>query len=93
MRGIHVANLENGGPVARVHVALLVGHRVETVRSVFRAEIVVLHVTIECLKHHVVKTKADLGWFVYLRLYGPEQAAFDGTWRPGDFELMEQTPR
>ncbi len=40
-----------------------------------------------------IKTKRGQGWFVYLRLYGPEQSAFDGTWRPGDFELMEQTPR
>jgi len=40
-----------------------------------------------------IKTKVGQGWFVYLRLYGPEQLAFDGTWRPGDFELMEQTPR
>ena len=34
---------------------------------------------------HWVQTKPDVGWFVYLRLYGPEQAAFDGTWKPGDF--------
>jgi hypothetical protein len=25
----------------------------------------------------------------YLRLYGPEQPAFDGTWKPGDFELVK----
>jgi hypothetical protein len=24
------------------------------------------------------------GWFCYFRIYGPGQAAFDGTWRPGD---------
>jgi len=36
-----------------------------------------------------IKTKPGQGWFVYLRLYGPEQAAFEGTWRPGDFELMD----
>jgi hypothetical protein len=28
------------------------------------------------------------GWFVYFRIYGPEQAAFDGTWKPGDFEQV-----
>jgi hypothetical protein len=29
------------------------------------------------------------GWFVYLRLYGPEVQAFDGSWNPGDFEEMK----
>jgi hypothetical protein len=28
------------------------------------------------------------GWFVYLRLYGPDGPAFDGRWKPGDFEEM-----
>lgn len=32
-----------------------------------------------------VKTLPGRGWFVYLRLYGPSAAAFDGSWRPGDF--------
>jgi hypothetical protein len=27
-----------------------------------------------------------MGWFVCLRIYGPEQAAFDGTWKPEDFQ-------
>lgn len=27
-------------------------------------------------------------WFVYFRIYGPQQAAFDGSWRPGDFEAI-----
>lgn len=31
-----------------------------------------------------VKTIPGRGWFVYLRLYGPTEAAFDGTWRPDD---------
>jgi hypothetical protein len=26
------------------------------------------------------------GWFTYFRIYGPQTAAFDGSWRPGDFE-------
>jgi hypothetical protein len=26
------------------------------------------------------------GWFTYLRLYGPEGPAFEGAWKPGDFE-------
>jgi len=29
------------------------------------------------------------GWFVYFRVYGPEQAAFDGSWKPGDFEEVK----
>jgi len=33
-----------------------------------------------------IKTNPGKGWFVYLRLYGPEGPAFDGTWKPGDFE-------
>lgn len=35
-----------------------------------------------------IKTNPGHGWFVYLRLYGPQQAAFDGTWKPGDFESL-----
>jgi hypothetical protein len=33
-----------------------------------------------------IQTLPGKGWFAYLRVYGPEQAAFDGTWKPGDFE-------
>ena len=33
-----------------------------------------------------VQTLPDVGWFVYLRLYGPETAAFDGTWQLPDFQ-------
>ena len=33
-----------------------------------------------------IKTIPGKGWFVYLRLYGPDGPAFDGRWRPGDFE-------
>ena len=36
-----------------------------------------------------IKTIPGKGWFVYFRVYGPEQAAFDGTWRPGDFEEVK----
>jgi hypothetical protein len=36
-----------------------------------------------------IKTIPDRGWFVYLRLYGPEGPAFDGSWRPGDFEEVK----
>jgi hypothetical protein len=33
-----------------------------------------------------IKTIPEKGWFAYFRIYGPEQAAFDGAWKPGDFE-------
>jgi hypothetical protein len=33
-----------------------------------------------------IKTNPGKGWFVYLRLYGPEAPAFDGSWKPSDFE-------
>jgi hypothetical protein len=32
-----------------------------------------------------IKTVPGRGWFAYIRIYGPEQSAFDGTWKPGDF--------
>ena len=36
-----------------------------------------------------VQTVPGKGWNVLLRLYGPEQAWFDKSWKPGDFELVE----
>lgn len=36
-----------------------------------------------------VQTTPGKGWFVYLRLYGPEQPYFDKTWVPGDAEKQE----
>ena len=33
-----------------------------------------------------VKTQPGRGWFAYIRIYGPEAAAFDKSWKPGDFE-------
>lgn len=33
-----------------------------------------------------IRTIPDAGWFTYFRVYGPEQAAFDATWKPGDFQ-------
>jgi hypothetical protein len=27
--------------------------------------------------------------FAYIRIYGPEQAAFDGSWKLKDFEVMK----
>jgi hypothetical protein len=37
-----------------------------------------------------IQTIAGKGWFVYFRVYGPEAAAFDGSWKPGDFEVMHE---
>ncbi|HSY72464.1 MAG TPA: DUF1254 domain-containing protein, partial [Alloacidobacterium sp.] len=36
-----------------------------------------------------IKTIPGKGWFVYFRVYGPEQAAFDGSWKLGDFEEVK----
>ncbi len=33
-----------------------------------------------------IKTTPGKGWFAYFRIYGPQTAAFDGSWKPGDFE-------
>lgn len=35
-----------------------------------------------------IKTLPGKGWFSYFRIYGPEQAAFDKSWKPGDFEAV-----
>lgn len=34
---------------------------------------------------HWIKTVPGSGWFAYIRIYGPEAAAFDKSWKPGDF--------
>jgi hypothetical protein len=36
-----------------------------------------------------IKTIPGKGWFVYFRIYGPESPAFDGSWKPGDFEELK----
>jgi hypothetical protein len=36
-----------------------------------------------------IKTIPGRGWFAYFRIYGPEQPAFDGSWRPGDFVVVK----
>jgi len=33
-----------------------------------------------------IKTQPGRGWFAYIRIYGPEQAAFDRSWKPSDLE-------
>lgn len=36
-----------------------------------------------------IQTTPSNGWFSYLRLYGPQPPAFDGSWKPGDFEEVK----
>ncbi len=36
-----------------------------------------------------IKTIPGKSWFIYFRIYGPKEAAFDGSWKPGDFEEMK----
>lgn len=38
-----------------------------------------------------IKTNPGRGWFTYFRIYGPEQPAFDGSWKPDDFEEVLQS--
>jgi hypothetical protein len=38
-----------------------------------------------------IKTESGKGWFAYIRIYGPEQAAFDRSWKPGDFIEVRST--
>lgn len=33
-----------------------------------------------------IKTIPGRGWFVYFRIYGPQKDAFNGSWKPGDFQ-------
>jgi hypothetical protein len=35
-----------------------------------------------------IRTLPDKGWFAYFRIYGPQAPAFDGSWKPGDFERV-----
>jgi hypothetical protein len=35
-----------------------------------------------------IKTIPGKGWFTYFRIYGPGEPAFDGSWKPGDFERV-----
>lgn len=35
-----------------------------------------------------IQTLPGRGWFAWLRLYGPEKPAFNGSWKPGDFESL-----
>ena len=40
-----------------------------------------------------VQTMPGKSWNVILRLYAPLQPWFDKSWKPGDFELVEQVER
>jgi hypothetical protein len=33
-----------------------------------------------------IQTVPGKAWFSYFRIYGPQQPAFDGSWKPGDFQ-------
>jgi heat shock protein HslJ len=35
-----------------------------------------------------IQTVAGKGWFTYFRIYAPEASAFDGSWKPGDFQAV-----
>jgi hypothetical protein len=36
-----------------------------------------------------LQTIPGKSWLILLRMYGPEQAWIDKTWRPGEIELVE----
>jgi hypothetical protein len=36
-----------------------------------------------------IKTIPGKGWFAYFRIYGPKEEAFNGAWKPGDFEEVK----
>jgi hypothetical protein len=36
-----------------------------------------------------IKTNPSKWWFTYFRIYGPGAPAFDGSWKPGDFEEVK----
>ena len=38
-----------------------------------------------------LQTNPGRQWFAYFRLYGPTKPAFDGTWKPSDFERTSTT--
>jgi hypothetical protein len=39
-----------------------------------------------------IATVPGKGWFAILRLYGPLEPWFDQTWRPGEFERIDERP-
>ena len=43
----------------------------------------------EDAKGRWIQTVPGRGWFAYFRIYGPQEPAFDGTWKPGDFTALD----
>jgi hypothetical protein len=43
----------------------------------------------EGVENNWVQTIPDKGWFMILRLYGPLEPWFDGSWKPGEITLTE----
>ena len=41
-------------------------------------------------KANWIQTVPGKGWFTLLRLYGPLESWFDRSWKPGDFELVNE---
>ncbi|MEI4743772.1 DUF1214 domain-containing protein [Rhodococcus erythropolis] len=37
-----------------------------------------------------IQTIPGAGWFVYFRIYGPTEEAFDNSWKPGNFDLATE---
>jgi hypothetical protein len=53
---------------------------------------VTLHFGPECpsgAQGRWIKTTPGKGWFVYFRIYGPDQPAFDQTWQLSDFQPLD----
>ena len=44
-------------------------------------------------QHRWIRTVPHAGWFVHFRVDGPTQGAFDGTWKPCDFERIDRPQR
>jgi len=36
-----------------------------------------------------IKTQSGRDWFSYIRIHGPTQPAFDGSWKPNDSEEIK----
>ena len=43
----------------------------------------------EGMENNWIQTNAGRGFFIYFRLYGPEEEFFDGTWKLADIERMK----
>jgi hypothetical protein len=43
-------------------------------------------------KAHWIQTIPGRGWFAHFRIDGPQTRAFDGSWKPGDFQATGPEP-